>query len=112
MDTADAIAQDDWHTLLDAHPIFRPPAHPQPGKDKSLADSEQPLELSTKTLAHSDHSYALSGRRQLMALRDADLIVAAGSELRMTSLWDAKLGREAGKSYKVCRSAHLVRLDM
>ncbi|KAG9317592.1 hypothetical protein JVU11DRAFT_1800 [Chiua virens] len=36
-----------------------------------------------------------------MALKDVDLIVAVGSELRMTSLWEAKLGRETGKSYKV-----------
>lgn len=47
-----------------------------------------------------------------MALKDADLIVAADSELRITSLWDAKLGRETGKSYKVCRSTHTVRLDI
>ncbi|KAF8558849.1 hypothetical protein OG21DRAFT_1474674 [Imleria badia] len=82
MDTADAIARDDWHTLLEAHPIFH-----------SKSPTEQP--------AQSEHGYVLSGRRQLMALKDADLIVAADSELRITSLWDAKLGRETGKSYKV-----------
>lgn len=111
MDAADAIAYDDWHTLLDAHPIFHLPADSQPKQGK-------PLELSTSTLStsvqdsQSEHGYVLSGRRQLMALKDADLIVAAGSELRITSLWDAKLGRGTGKSYKVCRNTHKVRLDM
>ncbi|KAF8450379.1 hypothetical protein L210DRAFT_956699 [Boletus edulis BED1] len=88
MDPANAIAHDDWHTLLDAHPIFHHPAHSQPGRDKSVTE-------------RSEHDYVLPGRRQLMALKDADLIVAVGSELRMTSLWDTKLGRETGKSYKV-----------
>jgi hypothetical protein len=95
----DAIALDDWHTLLDAHPIFHVPAR----SGKSL--TERPVQ-------ESEHGYVLSGRRQLMALKDADLIVAAGSELRMTSLWDTKLGRETGKSYKVRPGAHAVGPDM
>lgn len=102
MDAADAIAHDDWQTLLDAHPIFH-----RSGK----SPTEQHLQLSTST-QESEHGYVLSGRRQLMALKDADLIVAAGSELRMTSLWDTKLGRETGKSYKVRTGAHMVGLDM
>ena len=110
MDPADAIAHDDWNTLLDAHPIFRLPTQSQPGRDKCLA--EQSLELSTSSL-HSEHDYVLlSGRRQLMALKDADLVVAVGSELRITSLWDTKLRRETGKSYKVCTSTHTVGLVM
>jgi nucleoporin NUP82 len=36
-----------------------------------------------------------------MVLKDADLIVAVGKELRVTSLGDAKLGRAKSKSYKV-----------
>lgn len=116
MDAADAVVHDDWHTLLDAHPIFHVPAQSQPGPGKSV--KEQPLELSTSTLStfaqdsHSEHGYVSSGRRQLMALKDADLVVAAGSELRMTSLWDAKLGRGTGKSYKVRRRTYMVWLDM
>ncbi|KAH0840061.1 hypothetical protein J3R83DRAFT_1028 [Lanmaoa asiatica] len=102
MDAADAIAHDDWYTLLDAHPIFDFPPRSRSGRGKALA--EQSLEISTITSSqdsHSEHDFVLSGRRQLMALKDADLIVAAGSELRMTSLWDTKLGRGTGKSYKV-----------
>lgn len=110
MDKADAIAHDDWHTLLDAHPIFHFPAHFHSQRGRGEPVTEQSLELSTNTLStisqdsQSEHGYVLSGRRQLMALKDADLIVAAGSELRMTSLWDTKLGRDTGKSYKVRRS--------
>jgi hypothetical protein len=36
-----------------------------------------------------------------MVLKDADLIVAVGKELRVTSLGGAKLGRGKSKSYKV-----------
>lgn len=115
MDTADAIAYDDWHTLLDTHPIFHPPADSQPGRGNPL--TAQSLELSTSILtsaqdSDSEHDYVLSGRRQLMALKDADLIVAVGSELRITSLWDTKLGRDTGKSYKVRRNMYKVRLDI
>jgi len=49
---------------------------------------------------HND-SNSPSGRRQTMVLKDADLIVAVGTELRVTSLGDAKLGRGKLKSYKV-----------
>ena len=111
MDATDAIARDDWHALLETHPIFRLP-EPQPGPGRSL--TAQSLELSTATLhtdSDSDYDYILSGRRQLMALRDADLIVAAGAELRITSLWDTKLGRGIGKSYKVRRYMHNVGTD-
>jgi len=39
-----------------------------------------------------------------MILRDADMILAAGSEIRMTSLGDPKLAQSIKKSYKVLLS--------
>ena len=39
-----------------------------------------------------------------MILKDADLIVAADKEIRMSSFGDIKLSRSTRKSYKVRRS--------
>jgi len=75
---------DDWSSLLKGHPIF----------SSSDTDQSQQLEL------YND-SPSPSGRRQVMVLKDADLIVAVGKELRVTSLGDSKLGKGKSKSYKV-----------
>lgn len=95
---------DDWNKLLKDHPIF--------SLSGSLVDltsdsSSSNLELSASTLPkflqtnpkHDDPTP--SGRRQTMVLKDADLVVAAGKELRIASLGDIKLGRSTRKSYKV-----------
>ncbi|KAI9513186.1 hypothetical protein F5148DRAFT_1273147 [Russula earlei] len=42
-----------------------------------------------------------------MALKDTDLIVAIGKELRVTSLGDTKLGRGTPKSYKVLHTPNI-----
>ncbi len=76
---------DDWSSLLKGHPIF---------SSSSDTNPSQHLEL------YND-SPSPSGRRQVMVLKDADLIVAVGKELRVTSLGDAKLGKGKSKSYKV-----------
>jgi nucleoporin NUP82 len=76
---------DDWSSLLKGHPIFL---------SSSDSSSSQQLEL-------RDDCPSPSGRRQIMVLKDTDLIVAVGKELRVTSLGDAKLGRGKSKSYKV-----------
>ena len=39
-----------------------------------------------------------------MLLKGADLILAAGKEIRMTSLNDARLNQKSHKTYKVCPS--------
>jgi nucleoporin NUP82 len=75
---------DDWSSLLKGHPIF------SSSSDTNLSQ-----------LLANDDSPSPSARRQVMVLKDADLIVAVGKELRMTSLGDAKLGRGKSKSYKV-----------
>ena len=97
LDSSGYENSDDWSSVLKGHPIFALPTD---------ARSSQQLELSTNSLPdftrlepHND-SPSPSGRRQTMVLKEADLIVAVGKEVRMTSLGDAKLGRGKSKSYK------------
>ncbi|KAJ7179843.1 hypothetical protein C8R43DRAFT_376383 [Mycena crocata] len=80
------MSAEDWATLLAAHPIFSPPAQTAP-------------ELSAATSSNG------GGRRQVMILKDADLVVAAGPEIRITSLGAAK---PAGtKGYKTLHTPNL-----
>ena len=90
---------EDWSRLLQDHPIFAP----------SNQNKSNFLELSALSLRDSDNvessdiGSSTSGRRQTMILKDADLIVAADKEIRMSSFGDIKLSRSMRKSYKVCR---------
>ena len=94
---------DDWSKILDGHPIFSLPKSFR-GPNAQLESS---LELSTNTLPSFTHVDPAedepipSGRRHVMVLKDADLIVAAGKEIRITSLGDAKLSRSIRQTYKV-----------
>lgn len=97
---ASEYSEDDWSSLLKDHPIF-----------STTEARPSQLELSTNSLPDFTHPDPLkhdpsflSGRRQAMVLKDADLIVAVGNEIRATSLGDAKLNKATPKSYKV-RSA-------
>ena len=101
----DKDKEPDWDALLKDHPIFSPPK-PIPttsGRDEtSLQFSLSALSKPKDTDADSlDDGPAPSGRRQIMVIKDSELIVAAGSELRMTTLADTKFGRATPKSYKV-----------
>ena len=89
------VKDDDWNNILTNHPIFSAP------KNVSEITEGHDLELSTNPLNKPDNEVTPSGRRQIMLLKNDDLIVAAGSELRMTSLNDSKLGRSTRRSYKV-----------
>jgi nucleoporin NUP82 len=97
------MKDNDWSAALDDHPIFSLPTSAY-----GVADHpETSLELSMNTLQnyrtvdpHEDGPTP-SGRRQIMILKNEDLIVAAGHELRITSLGDSKMGRSSKKSYKV-----------
>lgn len=94
---------DDWSKILEGHPIF---SLPKSFKGPT-AQEESSLELSSNNLSHFTHldpaedGPTPSGRRQVMVLKDADLIVAAGREVRITSLGDSKLGRSTRKTFKV-----------
>lgn len=101
-------SEEDWNAFLRDHPIFSLP------EDVSAARSKEELsfELSLNTLPNfttadlSDDGPTPSGRRQVMVIKDSDIIVAAGSEIRMASLGDAKMSKSQRKSYKVCISSY------
>ncbi|KAG5221054.1 Nucleoporin nup [Salix suchowensis] len=60
---------------------------------KSLLECEDSLELSTSTLPKFTN--------QTMVLKDSELILAAGKELRIASLSESRLNKSLRKSYKV-----------
>jgi nucleoporin NUP82 len=98
----DAMDSDnDWSTILTDHPIF---SLPKPFSGPA-AKPRSSLELSSNTLPDftnvKEDSETPSGRRQVMLLKGADLILAAGKEIRMASLNDARLNQGAAKTYKV-----------
>lgn len=100
----------DWDSFLKAHPIFTLPKSVSGVAGRGTGA----LELSLSSLPDFvnldpvEDGPTPSGRRQVMVIKDSDLIVAAGSEIRMTSLGDAKLGKSTRKSYKVCVCVLLV----
>ena len=97
-------SEEDWEELLKDHPVFSLP--------KSVSGpsgrGEESLNLSLSSLPDFvnldpvDDKPTPSGRRQAIVIKDADLIVAVGSEIRIASLGDAKGARGSSqKSYKV-----------
>jgi nucleoporin NUP82 len=102
-----ASNDDDWSSVLTDHPIF---SLPKTFTGPVGQNSQRSLELSTATLPKfteadpEEDGPTPSGRRQVMVLKDADLILAAGKEVRITSLGDSKLSRGQKKSYKVRRN--------
>lgn len=99
------MKDDDWSDVLNDHPIFTLPK----SINGPTGYTKSSLELSTNTLRSfrsvdpQEDGPTPSGRRQVMILKNEDLIVAAGQELRITSLGDAKMGRSTKKSFKVWR---------
>jgi nucleoporin NUP82 len=103
---------EDWSKILYGHPIF--------SLSKSFrgptAQPETSLELSSNTLPSFTHvdpaedGPTPSGRRHVMVLKDADLIVAAGNEIRITSLGDTKLSRSVKQTFKA--SIHFVPIQL
>lgn len=77
---------------LERHPIFSLP--------KSLdAKFAQSLELSSTNLGRDLSTSPLAGRHNITVVRDGDLIVAVGSEIRITPLTDTR-NASAAKGYK------------
>lgn len=90
----------EWTKLLHNHPIFSLPENLKASTSSAL----NPLELSTTTLPNftNGDGHTPSGRRQVMLLKDTDLIVASGKELRISAFGDLKLSQSVRKTYKVC----------
>ena len=95
---------EDWDKLLNEHPVLSLP--------KSVSGpagrGEAALHLSLSSLSDfvdvdpTDDKSTPSGRRQGIAIKDADLIVAVGSEIRIAPLGDSRSARGTSqKSYKV-----------
>ncbi|OSD04378.1 hypothetical protein PYCCODRAFT_1433763 [Trametes coccinea BRFM310] len=102
--------EEDWEELLRDHPVFALP--------KSISGpagrGEESLNLSLSSLPDFvnldpvDDKPTPSGRRQAIAIKDADLIVAVGSEVRIASLGDTKGARSTSqKSYKVLHTPNI-----
>ncbi|KAJ8086450.1 hypothetical protein PM082_005273 [Marasmius tenuissimus] len=94
---------------LSQHPIFS-----LPKSSNYSAQDENFLELSTSSLSKflqsnndSEKDTHPSGRRRVMVLRDTDLIVATGTELRMASLGDVKASKGSNKSYKILHTPNI-----
>ena len=93
---------EEWNVFLKDHPIFTLPKSVSGPSGKGNIS----LELSLNTLPSfteldpNEDGPTPSGRRQVMVIKDADLLVAAGNEVRIASL--AQKGGK--KSYKVCMS--------
>lgn len=95
-----------WESVLNGHPIFDPSAGS--GNDKSPNKTDHAsLELSISSLSKSKPSNGIqdggvpSGRRRVMLIKDADLIVAAGKRVRMTSLTESQLSAAGEQTFKV-----------
>ncbi|KAM5534279.1 hypothetical protein V8D89_012007 [Ganoderma adspersum] len=96
-------SEQDWDELLRNHPIFS-----LPNRGASSGRVEAALNLSLSSLPDfvdldpSEDKATPCGRRQAIAVKDADLIAAVGSEIRITSLGDSKGVRNASqKTYKI-----------
>ncbi|KZT65994.1 hypothetical protein DAEQUDRAFT_730757 [Daedalea quercina L-15889] len=105
----DKEKEPDWNALLKDHPIFSLP--------KSVSGitgkGEAALQLSLSSLQDFKDVDPLhdgptpSGRRQVMVIKDSELVVAAGNEIRMTTLADTKFGRATPKSYKALHTPNV-----
>ena len=105
-------SDEDWDALLNDHPVFSLPKSVSGPAGKG----EAALHLSLSSLPDFvdldpvDDKPTPSGRRQAVAVKDADLIVAVGSEIRIMSLGDSKTVRGTSqKAYKVCVVARVRR---
>lgn len=95
---------EDWDALFNDHPVLSLPKSVSGPAGKG----EAALHLSLSSLPDFvdadpvDDKPTPSGRRQAVAVKDADLIFAVGSEIRIMPLGDSKTARSTSqKAYKV-----------
>lgn len=93
-----------WESVLSDHPIFDPSAGSSGDKNSWKADDPS-LELSINSLSKSTSAIQdggiPNGRRRTMLIKDADLIVAVGKQVRMTSLTESQLSDAGEQTFKV-----------
>ncbi|KAI0375777.1 hypothetical protein BV20DRAFT_16076 [Pilatotrama ljubarskyi] len=104
------MSEEDWEELLKDHPVFSLPKSVSGPTGKG----EESLNLSLRSLPDFvnldpvEDKPTPSGRRQAIAIKDADLIVAVGSEVRIASLGDSKGARGSSqKSYKILHTPNV-----
>lgn len=103
----DKDKEPDWNALLKDNPVFSlPKTLGASSSQLTLSSLSRPVDADAEGL---DDGPSPSGRRQVMVIKDSELVVAAGNELRMTTLADTKFGRATPKSYKVCAVPHTAR---
>jgi len=90
-----------WESVLNGHPIFGPLSGG--GDDKNSWKSDNPsLELSISSLSNAVQDGDVpNGRRRTMLVKDADLIVAVGKQVRMSSLTESQLSATGEQTFKV-----------
>lgn len=99
-----------WESVLNGHPIFDPSAGSGSNENSKKADDTS-LELSISSLSKSKHSNGIQdegiprGRRRTMLIKDADLIVAVGKQVRMTSLIESQSSTAEEQTFKVTITA-------
>jgi len=101
-----------WESVLNGHPIFDPSAGSSSDENSGRADDSS-LELSIGTLSKFKSPDAVqdggipNGRRRTMLIKDADLVVAVGKQVRMTSLTESQLGTAGERTFKVGGCRHV-----
>jgi len=95
-----------WESVLNGHPIFDPSSGGSGDKNSWKVD-DRSLELSVNSLSKFKSSNDVqdggitNGRRRTMLIKDADLIVAVGKQVRMTSLTESQPSTAGEKTFKV-----------
>jgi hypothetical protein len=95
-----------WESVLNGHPVFDSSASNRDDKNSWKADDTS-LELSITSLLRSKSTNDIqdggipSGRRRIMLIKDTDLVVAVGEQVRMTSLTESQLSAAGEQTFKV-----------
>jgi nucleoporin NUP82 len=84
---------DNWASILRGHPIFKPSGVDEKSFNLSSLDTALP---STSGLQDHDLEDALPPKRKAVVVRDNDVVVAVGTELRVASVESG-----ASKAYTV-----------
>ena len=91
-----------WESVLNGHPIFDPSTGSSGDKNSCKADLELSISSLSKFKPDAIQDGGIpNGRRRTMLIKDADLIVAIGKQVRMTSLTESQLSTAGEQNFKV-----------